>query len=162
MKKTLLLIGLLALLAALVAGFYFLFLAPSTKAPATGGSPSASAGTAGTLPSAGNQYNPASGAAAAAATPSLAKSLGLIATDPVLNYAVTAGNVVNAIEPDGKIIQVTNGQMTVVSTLALSGIIRADFSYDGMKVLVNFGGPTNPQTSVFDVATKAWTPMPAG
>jgi len=44
----------------------------------------------------------------------------------------------------------------------VQNFIAGGFSYDGTKAVISFGDPQNPQTSVFDVATETWTPLPTG
>lgn len=145
-------------------GLYFLF-APAATPSITG-----QAGQTGSLPATGNQSNPGgaiagtgSGMSSSTGTnATLGKNFGIISNEPILAYFVSPTNVVTAIEPDGKIVQVTNGQVSVLNALQVQGIMSASFSYDGAKILANFGDPSNPQTSVFDISTKAWTPMAAG
>ncbi|HVO28520.1 MAG TPA: hypothetical protein VMT81_00870, partial [Candidatus Paceibacterota bacterium] len=134
------------LLVVIVVGLYFLLFAPKNAAQ-----PGSEAATGGGT------------SATASSTPAQAdQGFGVISDEPVLDYSVDGANVVTAIEPNGEIIQVANGQTETVSSLPVQDILNAGFSYDGTKVLVNFGDPTNPQTSIFDLATKTWTPMPAG
>ena len=91
-----------------------------------------------------------------------ANSFGILATVPILDYFVNARNVITAVQPNGPVITITNGQSTVISTSTMNGIISANFSYDGQKILVNFGDPNNPQSSLFDLKTKSWTNLPVG
>ncbi len=125
---------------------------PSVLAPSgantTGGSNSGAAGS----PITGNA--PSNGASAV--------QFGIVSDEPVLDYFVGAKNDVTVIEPDGKIAGITAGQVAFLSSAEIQGLLGASFSFDGAKVLVNFGDQRSPQTSIFDLATKAWTPLPEG
>lgn len=159
MKKSLLIIIVVALIIVVCIGLYFLFFAskPTTQP----------GGQAGSLPGAGTQHNPSNGlgnlppSTTTAGTGS-GKNFGVISKEPVLDYFVNSANVVTAIEPDGKIVQVTNGQVSTINSLLVQNILSASFSSDGAKILVSFGDSANPQTSLFDVAAKAWTPVKQG
>jgi hypothetical protein len=154
-RRILILIGVILVLCILAVGFYFLF---SQKSAST-----TTSGTTGTLPLTGNQtVGTTSGSESSSTANTLAKSFGVISNEPVLSYFITPANVVDIIQPDGEIDQITNGTMTVLNSLQIQNIISASFSYDGAKILVTFGDPSNSQTSIFDIASKAWTPMPAG
>jgi hypothetical protein len=91
-----------------------------------------------------------------------AMSFGVLSSNPVAAYYVNAQNVVIAIQPDGQVFTVTDGQSSVVNSSTVSGIISASFSYNGMKALVNYGDPNAPQTEIYDVAANAWTPLAPG
>ncbi|MGC9598901.1 MAG: hypothetical protein ABSE18_00770 [Minisyncoccia bacterium] len=128
-------------------------------------------GTSGALPQTGTQSGtpgnaaggtvvtfPGTGITGAGA----AVKFGVVSNEPVFDYFVDAKNNALAIEPDGKIAYITNGEVSYLNSNTIQNLISADFSYDGAKVVVNFGDTTNPQTSVFDVAAKAWAPLPSG
>ncbi len=155
-------IAVVVIVIAVVVAYWFFF--SQQSAPAQSGS-------SGTLPEAGLQTSsPGAGGASGGiasyptggGTTSSAVSFGVISDEPVLDYFVDAQNNVTVVEPDGKIASVVNSQATFLSSTQIQGLIRAAFSFDGKKILVNFGDPSNPQTSVFDLATKAWTPLAVG
>jgi hypothetical protein len=89
-------------------------------------------------------------------------SFGMLSTDPVLDYFVNAQNQIIAIQPTGSVITISNGQSSVISTSSIDDIISASFSYDGKKILVSFGSPSNPETQLFNVASDTWTALPQG
>lgn len=89
-------------------------------------------------------------------------NFGVLSQNPVLDYFVDAQNNITAIEPTGVIFSVSNGQSTVINSSTLAGIISAHFSYDGKKIVVSYGDPANPQGTIFDVTTQAWTALPQG
>jgi hypothetical protein len=91
-----------------------------------------------------------------------ATSFGVLSSDPILDYFVNPQNVITAIEPTGAIVTIANGQSTTINSSTINDIISASFSYDGKKVLVNFGDPGSPQSSVFDLTTQTWTALPQG
>lgn len=87
---------------------------------------------------------------------------GALSNDPVLAYFVSAQNNITAIEPTGAIVTIVGGQSTTINSSTINDIISASFSYDGKKILVNFGDPASPQSSIFDLTTKTWAPLPQG
>ncbi|MDE2020885.1 MAG: hypothetical protein KGJ13_11165, partial [Patescibacteria group bacterium] len=130
-------------------------------------------GQTGTLPSTagvgGTPGQGTSGAAQTGATPGgqnlpakTLSSLILFSNEPTLDYFIDGHGNGTIIEPDGEIATIANKNADVVSSLKIQKIIGAGFSYDGTELLVNFGDANNPQTSVFDVRTKSWTPLPVG
>lgn len=141
----------------------------SSSGTGTGTTPT---GTGGTLPSVGTQTGsgstgtggtlPSGSGTATTGIPSGGSVFGVISDEPTLNYFVDSQNNVTIVEPNGEIATIANGQPTFLSSTQIAGVLGAAFSYDGKKVFVNFGDPTNPQTSVFDTTTKAWTPLPEG
>lgn len=90
------------------------------------------------------------------------QNLAAISDEPVLDYFIDSRGNATIIEPNGIITAITGNNADILSSSAILNIISANFSYDGAKVLVNFGDRNNPQTSVFDIKTKSWTPFPAG
>ncbi len=132
-------------------------------------------GTAGSLPAVGTQGAPGTsngaasgssagniGIASAGEVASGTTRFGLISNEPTFAYFVDAKNNVTIVEPDGKIASILNGEPTFLNSIAINNIIAASFSFDGAEVVVNFGDPANPQTSLFDVAAKSWLPLTAG
>lgn len=90
------------------------------------------------------------------------QSFGILSNSPVLDYFVDPKNNIIAIQPNGTVISISNGQTTVLNSSTMVDIISASFSFDGKKALVNFGDPTNPQTTLFDEKTNTWTALPEG
>ncbi len=90
------------------------------------------------------------------------QAFGMLSNDPVLDYFVGAGNTITAIEPTGEIVSIAGGQSTTINSSTINDIISASFSYDGRKILVSFGDPANPQSSVFDIISETWTALPQG
>lgn len=155
--KRILIIVVPLVLIMLVVGLYFLFSSPKTTTT------SGQTGAAGTLPAAGTQSNASgTGAPTTGSAGTLGIRFGVISNEPSLDYFVDANNNTFSIQPDGEIDEVSNGQMSVLNSLTIQNIISAGFSYDGKKALVNFGDPSNPQTSVFDLSAKTWMPMNTG
>jgi len=139
------------------------------------GTPGASTGTTGTLPSTGTQGTNSTGASGTTPTPSgstsqtnssssgvVAGSFGPLSNDPVLNYVVRPDNSILVLEPNGIIAEIANGQTSYVNSSTATNVIAGAFSYDGKKVLLSFGDPNSPQTSIFDVASGKWTALPQG
>jgi hypothetical protein len=154
MRRTILIIGIVILLGIIGVGLYFLFLVPKL----TSNPPNST----GSLPVTGNQTVATPSSTANGGTTGLASSFGIISNSAVLDYYIDAANITTAVEPDGTIIQIANGQVSTSSAIVMQNVISASFSYDGKKILVSFGDAANPQASVFDIAKKMWTPLPAG
>jgi len=90
------------------------------------------------------------------------QKFGVLSNNPVLTYFVDPHNNITAIEPTGEIFTISNGQSTIVNSSTINDIISASFSYDGKKILVNYGASSNPQSGVFDLAANTWTSLPQG
>lgn len=158
-SRNILITVIIVLLVVVGVGLYFLFFGAKGISTTSGGTQT---GQTGTLPNAGTQTNPVTTTGNSASS-TLARSFGVLANVPVLDYFVDAANTVTAIEPNGVVVQVANGNMTTISASTTQNILSASFSYDGQKILMNFGdGSANPQTSVFIVAKQMWTQLPAG
>lgn len=128
----------------------------------TGGLPSG-ATTGGNAPSGGTQ-NQGGGNAAGEQVPAVAagQKFGVISRQSALDYYIDSQNNAVLIRPAGQVVQVVGGNASVLSSTAIDNIIRAEFSYDGKKILAVFGDRNNPQLSVFDVANKSWQPLSVG
>jgi hypothetical protein len=87
---------------------------------------------------------------------------GIVSNDPTLDYFVNAANTVALIKPDGTVESISNNKTSILSSSIISNIINASFSYDGKKALVTYRVGTTTQTSVFDLATQAWSHLPNG
>jgi len=134
---------------------------PSGSLPATGtqgGNASSSAGT----PVETLGLSPvATGTPAVSGQVSVQK-FGVLSDAPVLDYFIDAQNNITAIEPSGEVVTIANGQTTTVNSSTIDNIISASFSYDGKKIVMNYGDVTNPQTAVFTVASNVWVALPKG
>jgi hypothetical protein len=87
---------------------------------------------------------------------------GVLSQDPILDYFIDAQNNITAIEPSGAVVTISNGNSTTINSSTINEIISASFSYDGKKIALNYGDPTNPQTAIFDVVANTWTALPRG
>lgn len=90
------------------------------------------------------------------------QKFGVIAENQVAAYHVDSQNNVILVQPDGQVAKITNGNATMISTSAVTSLIKADFSPAGSKIAITFGNRSNPQVSIFDVISKSWQPLPAG
>ncbi len=135
------------------------------------------AATTGSLPVAGTQGNNSSGTTSGVAALGLSSTtsspsgaggqvavskFGVLSQDPILDYFVDAQNNITAIEPTGEVMAISNGQSTTINSSTINDIISTSFSFDGKKILVSFGDPSNPQMDLFDVATNAWLTFSKG
>jgi len=129
----------------------------------SGSLPSANSGafgnsTSGSLTNNGVVVNNSNGGSVGATV-----NFNIISTsENAIDYFIDAHNNATIIELGGEITTVSNNNTNTISSLGISNIISTGFSYDGAKLFVNFGDLNNPQTSVFDINTKSWTPLPAG
>ncbi len=121
----------------------------------------------GGLPNVGTQTNPAPspsgqtpGTTSGGNVPIYAgQKFGVVADNKVLSFYVDSQNNAILVQPDGQVVKITAGKAATLSSAAVSSLIDAQFSYDGNKILVSLGDPTNPQFSIFDVASKSWQPL---
>jgi len=155
MKKTLIILSIIIIIVG-VAVLFYIFTRPSSP-PATATQP----GQTGSLPGAPTQQISSSTTNGGTGS-STAARFGVISNDPAIAYYVDAENNATIVEPNGFIETITNGQGTVISSSTAQNILSASFSYDGKKLLINFGSASNPQTGVFDIASRSWTGLPQG
>ncbi len=162
-KKTLIILGVIVVIILVGILLYYLFFRQSggavTPAGQTGSLPNVPAqGTS------GNQTGNTGGTSGSSpsGTTNSSQTFGVLGDEQAMDYYVDSGNNTTLIQPDGTILTLTNGQPVILSSSKIQDIIGASFSYDGKKILVNFGDGADPQTSVFDLASKAWTPLPQG
>ena len=131
---------------------------PGVNVPGGTGTQTGNGGTNG----ASDTTNTNGGAGAGAGQGTAVVNLGIISDQKVFDYFVDASNTVFTVAPDGTIAKIAAGQSSVLSSVPINGLIDAQFSYNGAKILVTFGSQTSPQASLFDVASKAWTPLNPG
>jgi hypothetical protein len=125
------------------------------------GAQGSASGTAGNITTLG--LSPiASGTGSGTATQTAVQDFGVLSSQPVLDYFVDAQNNITAIQPNGSMIAIANGQTTTINSSTVNDVISASFSYDGKKIVVNYGDPSDPQAGIYDVAANAWTALPQG
>ena len=134
---------------------------PASQTGQTGSLPSTNGGN-GVLNQGANGSLPLGNAVKNGNPSGVAARLNIVSNEPVLDYFIDSRGVATIIEPDGEIAAVVNNTADTINASEVENIISAGFSYDGTKILANFGAPSNPQTSVFDIKTKTWTPLPSG
>jgi hypothetical protein len=135
----------------------------SGSLPSSGTQTGSSGGTGtGTTPGGTTGGTTPSSTASTGAPQATLKSFGVLSSDPILDYFVDAQNNITGIEPNGSVVSIANGQSTTIGSSTINGIISASFSADGKKILVSFGNPTDPQGTIFDLATQKWTVLPQG
>jgi hypothetical protein len=164
MKSKLLLYILIAITVIAVAAFIIYQLVYRGNSNITGGT-----GQTGSLPNTANQQFPSANPTTKTSTVSTfgtggmnasSSKFGIVSNDPALDYFVDAANIVTLVKPDGTVEAITNNKATVISSSAIPNIISASFSYDGKKILVASRVGTTTQSSVFNLTTRAWTPLP--
>jgi len=96
------------------------------------------------------------------ASSSINQNLNVVSDEQVLNYFVEKDSSIIIINNSGNIISINGNNKNTISSLGIQNIIKTSFSYDGSKLLVNFGDVNNPQTSVFDINNKSWIPLSVG
>lgn len=176
MRRLVIIIVVIIVVVAIALGVWWFFFSGGGQL-----APSSPSGTTGTLPQTGTQGNGtgtqgtngvggtsgfptgnATGTAGATGNAAAVKSFGVAFAGPVFDYFVDPQNNIIVVGPDGTITKVTGGVSSTLNSSPIENLVSAVFSYDGKKVLVSFGDPTDPQSSIFDVAAKAWTPLPQG
>lgn len=169
MRRSLILPIIVVAVVVLGAGIYLFFIKGSSSVTpgspgSTGSLPSVGTQSGGNGAAGGNSSGAGTGGTPVAGLPSANGSakFGIVSDEPVLAYAVDPKNNAVIVEPDGKIAVITAGQANILSSSAVQNILGAAVSYDATKVFVNFGDPSNPQTSVFDLSLKAWSPLASG
>jgi len=131
-------------------------------------------GATGALPSAPPQRFPTSTSGAqppsAAGQPGgtlpqttfLGQKFGVVAQNKVMSFFVDGQNIAVLVQPDGQIVRVVNGEVSVLSSSAITNLREASFSYDGKRILAVFGDQSSPQASIFDILNKSWQPLSPG
>ncbi len=163
MKSKFLLYALIALTIVAVVAFIIYQLVYRGNNSTTG-----ETGQTGSLPSAANQQFPSgsqastTGAFNTSGTNSSSSQFGIVSNDPALDYFVDAANTVTLVKPDGTIESIVNSKTNILSSSVVSNIIHTAFSYDGKKVLITYEVGTTTQSSVFDLASQAWTHLSNG
>ena len=130
------------------------------KNNSSGSAPSitgATSTTTGSLPAAGTQGATSGGAGSnigtlglpstiGSSTPAASangqvtvQNFGVLSQNPVLDYFIDTRNNIIAIEPTGAVITISNGQSATINSSTVAGIISANFSYDGKKIVVSYG-----------------------
>lgn len=170
----------LGIIVVAIVAIALLFWWKNSQSPATTGA-NGTTGTAGTLPVTGTQSNSSSSSGAAAqseggdvgttgttggtagtSNSGSATSFGVVDSDQVLNYFVDANNDIFAVNTDGSIHEVINGQSSELSASSTANIISASFSYDGKKILILSGSQSDPAAAVYTIASSTWTALPNG
>lgn len=96
-------------------------------------------------------------------TTETAAGLATVGTEQFFSFGVASDTSIIAASSDGKIFKVlADGSASSLSASALDSFISADFSSDAQKIVLSFGSPDNKQFSVFNVATRSWTPLAVG
>ena len=87
----------------------------------------------------------------------------LLGNELFSSFSVASDTSVVAVGLSGKIFRIsTDGSATPLSASLLENFVSADFASDSQKIVLSFGAPDNRQFSVFDVATRSWTPLSLG
>ncbi|MBU6500453.1 MAG: hypothetical protein KGJ89_01315 [Patescibacteria group bacterium] len=170
MKRIYYILGIVGVIALAIGIGYFLRYRSGAPSPSSG---NAFTGTLPTETTAGggsgqNNGNETSGQGTGTngqtPTPTISagQKFGVISQSSAINFYVDAQNNAILVRPTGQIIKVSSGNPSVLSSSAIAGLIRADFSYDGKKILAVFGDSSNPQESVFDIDSKSWQPLAQG
>ena len=85
----------------------------------------------------------------------------VVAENKAMDFFANSESSVVFIQPDGLIMKAQGGQVSSLSSSIVANLITANFSYDGKKILAVFGDRRSPETSIFDVTSKTWRPLPA-
>ncbi|MDO8536832.1 MAG: hypothetical protein Q7R94_01135 [bacterium] len=155
MRRYLYLLGILAIIAVVVAVGYFL----RYRSRDTVIDPNAL--TPGGLPPVGDQTGTPSPVPPGGTPPTsfVGQKFGVVGENKVLSFYVDAQNNALLVQPDGQIVKIAGNNATTLSSSAIANLREARFSADGNKILAIFGDSGKPQISVFDVASKSWQPL---
>lgn len=160
MKKLLIILGILVLVGGVVYLGYFLSSKNSSPAsPEVGSLPPIEGGLpGGTNPTWGNNSTTTGGSPTGTA-----KGISLFSPQTLSSYGVASDTSVLGVGLDGKIYRlVLGGSATTLSDSPIDNYLGAKTSADGSKILVYWGDEATKQFSIFDVATKSWTPLQLG
>jgi len=158
MKRLILIILIIVVVAGLIVGGLILRgRGDATPEPATNGTPSPGQ-LPGTIP--GLSSNGGTGGVGEGGG-LLPSETNIISSEPIYAYFAYAKDHWAGIQADGKVVEVQNGQLDVLSSTEIDGLIEASFSFDGKKILAIFGDRENPAVSVFNIESEAWEPISA-
>ncbi len=132
---------------------------PGTEAVPTGGGTTTPGGLPVAPPATGE--NNQAGAGAAETTPNYeGQKFSVVAENKASDFFVNGDASVVLVQPDGQIMKAQGGQVSSLSSSPIANLIATHFSYDGKKILAVFGDRARPETSLFDVTSKTWRPLP--
>ncbi|TSC59936.1 MAG: hypothetical protein LiPW15_604 [Parcubacteria group bacterium LiPW_15] len=98
-----------------------------------------------------------------ATSPETAAGLPALGTEQLSSFGVASDTSIIAAGLDGKIFKISaDGSVSPLSASSLDNFVSAAFSYDAQKVVLSFGTSDSRQFSVFDIATRSWTPLAVG
>ncbi len=110
----------------------------------------------GLLPSVQNSGTQNAGAQTQNTIPTGSK-LNKISENQVLDYFADNGKNVFAIQPDGKVLKISDGKTETLSSNLIAGLTDASFSYDGKMIMAFAGGSSSgSKINIFDTAKKDW------
>src|SRR3989344_800340 len=134
---------------------------PGAEPVDTGGGSSTTGGLPVAPPSNANEnVQGNTGASGEAATNYEGQKFSVIAENKALGFFVNTDASVVLVQPDGQIMKAQGGQVSPLSSSPVANLIAASFSFDGKKILAVFGDRRSPETSIFDVTSKTWRPLP--
>ncbi len=158
-KKTIIYAGIVA---GVILALYFIwtFFVPKPAPPTT----TTSTGQTGSLPQ-GTTTGATGGAAGATTTTGIGTStlpiVMKISDHDVFKYWLDKNSgEVKYISNDGEVLVAGSGQNSTESNQTLSGLNTVEPSLDGSKVLVSFGGQSNPRWAVYNSGDGSWSSLP--
>lgn len=146
----------------LIIGFVFAigwFIRYRNSIPPTINEPGVIGESSSTLPEAPSRNSSSGATTSIKVTLPPQKPFGLVADQEVVSYYPYSDGSIIFIQPGGQIMKVVGTEGTVLSSLGISNLSYAAFSYDGKKIVATFGNPLNLQISVFDIDKKSWEPV---
>jgi hypothetical protein len=160
MKRLLYVLGIIAVIAVVILLGYFL-------RPQDGGEPAGEAPNNNglTLPPTNSNPPPSlgglpstGGSSGSGESGATSKSFGVVAQNPVLDYAITGKNEVLLVEPTGLVVRIRDGKAEVLSSSPFEDVARAGISADGEYVFVEYG-EVRPLVALFDVEAREWNAL---
>jgi hypothetical protein len=86
---------------------------------------------------------------------------GVVTEERVKDFFIDAQNNIFAVQPNGRVLKITNGKVSVLSDAPFGNLHAASFSFDGKRAFVVFGEQNSQQASVFTFSSASWQPLPA-
>lgn len=155
MKRLLYIIGIIAGIALIIGGGYYLRYQTAPKVAEI----DPLGGMAGqNLPI--NNNRPGVAATTSVGIPQI-QAFGAISPDPVAAYHIDPQESALLLKTDGQVVRMTKSQTEVLSAAKIEGIVRASFSSNGHRLLVKTGAGKDARHSIFEIDTKTWQAVPA-
>lgn len=158
MKRLLYIIGVIAGIALIIGGGYYLRYQTTSEIP--GGDISGEGGLSQNLPV--NNNRPAATTTPVTAGIPQIQSFGAVSPDPVAAYFIDPKDNILILKADGQIVRMTSAQTEILSPSKIEGVFHASFSSSGRRLLVATEEDGGLRHNLFEVEKGSWQALPAG